>query len=547
MRQFKIFILLAIGISSLLGCRKFLDVNSDPASPQKPDLNAIFPPLTAVMSRMMIFDGRFVGQYTQNFSHTSASENYDIHGGNAGGSGANQHWRDFYTLQGTTINLVIKTGIAEEKWDYVGAALAIRAWGLQSTTDYFGEMPYRQAWEDNRVYFDYDDQEYIYFAVDSICKEALTYLARTDGKVNQAVMGRGDQVYQGNRQRWIKFVYGILARNAHHISNKPNYNPNDVIKYVDLSLDGLSDNFNINHTATRNDDTNPWGPARDNLSVRRQSRFITQLLDGNTFIGNTLPISRDPRLGRLLSASFDTTATNSNMPSQNGGYRFILPASGYVIGTAGTASFRQAPSTLYGDSTTINPAIGNFSSGAGKFLFQNRVVFPIMTYHELQFIKAEAAFRKNDLTTAYTAYRNGINGHIDFVNNLNQSASNVTQITTTERNAYLASGSVKQNAASITITDIMLQKYIGDFGWNFVECWSDMRRFNYFDLDELTGLPVYRNYQIPVYSSNNLGPKPAQRFRPTNFSEFDWNLGALRKIGALNVDYHTYEMWFSRP
>ncbi len=504
MKKIKIFMFIVIALSAITGCRKYLDVNSDPASPQNPDLNAIFPPLTAVMSRMMAFDGRFAGQYTQNWSHTSASEVYDAHGGNAGGSGANQHWRDFYTLQGTTINLMLKMGIEEEKWDYVGAALAIRAWGLQSTTDYFGEMPYRQAWEDNRVFFDYDDQEYLYFAVDSLCKKAINYLSRTDGKVNQAVMGRGDQVYGGNRQKWIRFIYGIMARNLHHQSNKPNYNPADVIKYVDLSLTGISDNFNVIHTATRNDDTNPLGPARDNLSVRRQSRFITQLLDGFTLVGNTLPASRDPRLGRMLSLSFDTTTIGATMPTQNGGYRFLTPASGYTIGAVGTASFRQAPSTLYGDSTTTNPAIGNFGTGAGKFLFQNRASFPIMTFHELQFIKAEAAFLKNDPATAYTAYRNGINAHFDFVNNFNQSASNVTQITTIERNSYLAGLSVKQSATTLTLSDIMLQKYIGDFGWNFIECWSDMRRYHYFDLDNATGIPIYRNYQIPVFFCKQL-------------------------------------------
>jgi hypothetical protein len=542
-------ILLSLGIAAVLftGCRKYLDVNSDPASPQDPDLAALLPPVTAVMSRTIVFDGRFTGAYIQNWSSTAASENYDLHGGNAGGSGANQAWRDFYTVQGTAINLIIKKGVIEERWDYVGVAHALRAWGLLNTTDFFGEMPFKQAWEPQRVYFDYDNQDYVYEAVDSLCRVAIQYLLRSDGKVNQSYLSRGDQVYQGDRSKWLRFTYGVLARNYHHLSNKSNYNADSVISFVDRSFLSNVDNFNVVHSATRNDDSNPMGPARDNLTVRRQSRFIVQLLDGTNFAGSSAAVNRDPRLGRMLSMSPDTSTITGTMPTLNGGYRFLTPGTGYTIGTVGSASFRQAPSTLWGDSAITNPALNNFTASSGKFLFTNRASFPIMTYHELQFIKAEAAFRKGSTALAHTSYLNGINAHMDFVNTVNSGVSNVTAITPAQRSAYLASVAVKQTPATLTLTDIMLQKYIGDFGWNLIESWSDLRRYHYFDLDPITTQQVYRGFTIPAYSSNNLGPKPAYRFRPTNFSEFDWNLDALRLIGALNVDYHTYEMWFSQP
>lgn len=529
-------------------CKKYLDINSDPSSPQIPSLASLFPPITAVMSRTMAFDGRFSGAYIQNWSSTAVGETYDVHGGNAGGSGANQAWRDFFQVQGTAINLVVKQGIIEEQWDYVGAALALRAWGLQNATDYFGEMPYYQAWEPNRVYFKYETQDILYKVVDSLCRSSLSYLNRSDGKVNQAVMGRGDLVYAGNREKWKRFVYGILARNWHHLSNKPEYNADSVIAFVDKSMQLNSDNFLITHSATRNDDTNPWGPARDNFYVRRQSRFTVQLLDGTTFYGNTAAGSRDPRIGRMLSVSPDTATLNTNMPTLNGGYRFMLPSSGYVVGTVvGSSAFRLTPATLYGDSNIVNPNASNFAIRQGKYLFQSNATFPIMTYFELQSIKAEAAFKKGDLTTALASYKNAISAHIDFVNINNASANGVTQITAAEKSNYLASAAVKQTTATLTLTDIMLQKYIADFGWNFTESWSDMRRYHYFDIDAQTTQPVYKGFTIPLFSNNNLGPKPAYRFRPTNFSEFDWNLDELKRIGALNQDYHTYEMWFSQP
>lgn len=548
MKIIKNIILLVFTIGFFSGCKKFLDVNSDPTSPQEPDIASLMVPVTSIMSKMMAVDIITVGQYIQNWSSTSINENSDIHGGNAGGASSNGLWRSFYAQQGTSINLIIKKGIQEEKWDYVGAATALRAWGLQQATNYFGEMPYKQAWDDTRYTFGYDSQPELYKTIDSLCLVALNYLQRTDGSVNSVTMARGDQVYGGDRSKWIKFVYGIRARGWQRLTNKPDYNADSVIYFVDQSFISNADNFYIKHTATRNDDTNPLGAARDNFSSRRQSRFIVQLLDGTNFFGNTLPTSRDPRLRGMLTVSPDTATTGGTMLTANGGYRFLSPSVGEpnAAQTSGPL-FRQRVSTFYTDSAIINPAVGTFNASVGKFLFRGTAQFPIMTYHELQFIKAEAAFRKGNTSLAYPAYINAITNHFDFVDFFNAAANPGITPIVPQRSAYLTGGAVKQSAATLTLTDIMLQKYIGDFGWNLIESWSDMRRYHYFDFDQATGLQVYRGYMLTTFSSNNQGPHPAYRYRPTNFSEFDWNFDELRKLGALNVDYHTYEMWFSKP
>jgi hypothetical protein len=548
MKHTKILIclyLLCFGASS---CKKYLDINSDPSSPQTPSLPSLFIPTTAIMSTTMCGDGRISGMYTQNFGSTAALDNYEVHGGNANTAGTgNTAWRNFYQIQGPSLNLVIRQGIIDEQWDYVGAAMAIRAWGLQNATDIFGDMPYYQAWEENRVFFKYDRQEALYFAVDSLCRKSLEYLNRTDGKVSQPVMARGDLVYGGNRDKWKRFVYGLLARNWHHQTNKSNYNADSVISYVDKSMQNNADNFLITHAATKNDDNSYWSPSRDNLSTRRQSKFIVQLLDGTNFTGSTLPTSRDVRLSKMLSASPDTSTTTGNYPSLNGGYRFIVPQTGFSVGSSG-AAFRQAPSTLYGDSIVLNTFINNFTARGGKYIFQSTTNFPIMTYFEMQFIKAEAAFRKGDLTTAYTAYKNGISTHIDFVNTSNISANAVSQINSTDKNNFLTTHpSVKQSSLNLTLTDIMLQKYIADFGWNFTESWCDLRRYHYYDIDPGTTASVYRGYTAPaIFSSNNFGPKLAYRSYPWNV-ENTFNVDEWRKVGAANLDYHTYETWFSQP
>ena len=550
MKKILYIISLTVVLSSLLGCKKYLDINSDPASPSVPSLPALLAPAQATMSRTLIFDARGTGAYTQFWSNTAVSEVYDIHNANQGGSGAgNQGWRDIYQLQGPSINLMIQQGIQNEQWDYVGVAFALRAWGFQYLTDMHSDIVFKQAWEPNRVFFDYDNQETVYKGIDSICRQALVYLSRTDGKVNQAQLGRGDIIYQGNRDRWIRFVYGLMARNYHRLTNKADYKADSVIRYVDLSLASNADNAFVPHSATRNDDTNPMGPARDNFSVRRQSRFIVQLMDGTILRGNSVSASRDPRIRGMLSVSPDTSFISPTMTALNGGYRFLLPSVGYVLGNAGTLTFRRGPATVWGDSAIANPAIANFADRTvGKYLFRNNAPLPIMTYHELQFIKAEAALLKRDKGTAFTAYTNAITSHFDFVNAMNSGTNNYNPISATERTSYLTSPAVKQTAAALTLTDVMQQKFIGNWGWNFLEQWCDMRRYHYYDTDPETSLPVFNGFQpITTFSAFNGGPNLAYRVWPTNFSEFDWNRDALRKIGALSTNYHTLEMWFSQP
>lgn len=541
---------LTVFLSGMVGCKKYLDINSDPASPSVPSLPALLAPAQATMSRTLIFDGRGTGQYNQFWSSTAVQEVYDIHNANQGGSGiGNQGWRDIYQLQGPSINLIIQQGIQNEQWDYVGVALALRAWGFQYLTDMHSDIVFKQAWEPNRVFFDYNDQETVYKGIDSICRQALVYLSRTDGKVNQAQLVRGDIIYQGNRNRWIKFVYGLMARNYHRLTNKADYKADSVIRYVDLSLASNTENTFVPHSATRNDDTNPMGPARDNFSVRRQSRFIVQLLDGTILRGSSTGANRDPRIRGMLSLSPDTSFISPTMTALNGGYRFLLPSVGYTLGTAGSLTFRRGPATVWGDSAIANPAIANFADRTiGKYLFRNNAPLPVMTYHELQFIKAEAALIKRDKGTAFTAYRNGISAHFDFVNAMNSGTNNFSPISTAERAAYLASPAIKQTAAALTLTDVMQQKFIGNWGWNFLEQWCDFRRYHYYDIDPETTLPVFNGFQtITTFSAFNGGPNLAYRVWPTNFSEFDWNRDALRKIGALNTNYHTLEMWFSQP
>ncbi|MHB9055023.1 MAG: SusD/RagB family nutrient-binding outer membrane lipoprotein [Paludibacteraceae bacterium] len=108
----------------------------------------------------------------------------------------------------------------------------------------------------------------------------------------------------------------------------------------------------------------------------------------------------------------------------------------------------------------------------------------ILTYHEMCFIKAEIYMRKGEKDKALAAYKDGIKANIDMMQakltewkaagfkNPDMWPMDDAQIT-----SYLSSAAVCQNPGSLTMADIMLQKYVA-MGCS-LENWNDMRRFNY--------------------------------------------------------------------
>ena len=275
--------LLVLGAS----CNEYLDINEDPSFPQVAAGYAILPPVLQQMVRGETFDSRFTAQYVQYWGSSAAGNTYDRHGYAAGSDAQGEKWRQHYWAIGQNIDLMIKEGEENNRWDYVGAAKAIRAWSWQSTTDYHGEMILKQAFEPNRYVFDYDTQEEVYAEVRRLCEEAIKELSRTD--YNKS-LNRGDLVYRGDTDKWVRFTYAVLARNAHHISNKASYSPDKVIEYVDKSFRNNADNFDVPHAGTNTTDGNFYGPLRNNMGSFLPTAYIVSLLD------STVLKARDPRL-----------------------------------------------------------------------------------------------------------------------------------------------------------------------------------------------------------------------------------------------------------
>ncbi|MGQ0562450.1 MAG: RagB/SusD family nutrient uptake outer membrane protein [Gemmatimonadota bacterium] len=518
-------VLLVAGMSTVAtGCKDFLDVNTNPNGPEVVTANLYLPAMVHWMVTSPQFDGRFVGRYTQQWTLPGTSlSTWDRMGYDPGSDNAAQQWRDVYWTLGQNLVDMMTKSEAEERWDLLGVGYILKAWGWQVLTDLHGEIIVKQAIDQSRFAFDYDTQEFAYQEVQRLLNEAIKNLARTDGAVDQEYLARGDKLYNGDRTKWLKLAYGMLALNLNHYSNKPAlYKPTEVLAAVDKSFTGNADDalFNYPGASPGNEDRNFWGRTRNNITNYRQTRFILNLMDGTHFGGVV-----DPRLSRMLS------------PSPDGQYRGLDPN---VVGF-GALTTAQRPNNFFGFAGAGGIGV------AGRYIFDDVAKIPLLTYAQLQFTKAEAAYRMGDKGTAATAYRNGISAHIDFVNARNQEigSQSASTITAAEKTAFLASPEI--TPANLTLTHIMSQKYIALWGWGHNELWLDMRRYHYTDIDPASGKQVYPGFAPPTNLYADNGGKIAQRIRPRFNSEYVWNIPALTVIGGLALDYHTKPMWIIEP
>lgn len=539
MKKNNIFHLTAVAILlALTGCEKKIDeAFANPNASVRVPVETLLPGIignfvgssaAAGSAYGTANDGLYIGRYVQFWATNSAGNQYDQMGGATGASDIlGSVWAMHYFGMGENLNKMVKWGIEEEKWDYAGVGYAIRAWSWLQLTNMYGEVILKEAFRPDQLVFNYDTQQEVYDSVRVIAHRAIAYLEKTGGQANQANLAKGDAYfYNGDVNKWKKFAYTVLARSFSHLSNKSTYNADSVIRYAQLGINTNADNASAKFANTGITGTsNFYGPYRNNVGTLRQSEYIANLMNGlnSRFSGAT-----DPRAWYMLRENTNKTI------------RGIKPNKG----SSGLAANDQ-PQSFWGQ--PFGTATAPTTDVASRYIFKNGAPFPIITASENKFILAEAYLRKGDANAARTAYADGISLNIDMLNaDFKTDVPADKQITPAMKAAFLANTTVVPDAASLTLSHIMLQKYIALYGFGMMETWVDMRRFHYVDQDPKGG-QVYADLVLPTGTDlfiNNSG-KYTYRARPRYNSEYLYNVAELTRLGATALDYNTKEQWFS--
>lgn len=304
-------------------------------------------------------------------------------------------------------------GSEEGNYNTLGIAQILTAWNLAALTDVMGDVPWSEAIQPGVIYTPVlDKQENIYQDIFSLLDDAIENLDKASVFPS---LGSQDLIYNGDTENWKKFAYGLKARYKMRLSYKtPAYN--EVIALADQSF------------------TSPEEQAQFNYNGNTaQSPFYCMFQDRDYYgasqsLHNKLIERNDPRDDVFFTA---------------------YPGTGedLVFAPNGTANQIQGYYSISAISTITAPTY-------------------LLSYHELEFLKAEAFVRLNNLPEAEQALKSAIAAAFQKVN-IGLSAADAED--------YF-NANVKAKFDANPLSEVMNQKYLAFFEEEALEAYNDYRR-----------------------------------------------------------------------
>ena len=330
---------------------------------------------------------------------------------------AKNTWEKLYTealLNAERIRLLATTE-GQENAHYEGVALVMRSWVYSLLTDIFGPIPYTQALqtkgEEEILKPAYDAMPVVYEGVINDLDQAVALLTQEADAI------RGDILFNGNIERWIKFANSLQLKLLNRASSAPSFSVDIAAKMTEIVnnrpiFTSNEDYAFLVHSATR-PSNNEWNEVIVN-GGRDDWRASATLVDA-------LNELNDPR----VTVFFNPTTAGEYAGMPNG-----LPDALALEYTA-QASF------------------------IGSQMWESTTPTVVMSYAELQFVLAEAALR-GDIAGDPKAYLDeAINASFD-------------QFSLETPAGYL-------DGQAATLENMMFQKWIALYGQG-IEAWTEYRR-----------------------------------------------------------------------
>jgi len=309
--------------------------------------------------------------------------------------------------------------------------------------------------------------------------------------------GNFDYAAYGSNQRISQYYYNLLTNMRGAGTVDPRMPKIVPASMANVQLDG--NGRATSYTWNRSIGVDIYGPATRLVKGGATSIVTPTYAATNTNIKYTIANATDRAnfIDAQVQAGRTYTVNGNDVTvTYKAGSLFINSTNYLYAGDTVYVNLRSTALATAGNipqpETDVNwyPTLAAYNAGVvgSTGSFQTRPVSDqeILTYHEMCFIKAEVYLRKGDATNAYTAYKAGIQAHLDMMQakltqwqgsgytktNPDMAPMNQAAIT-----AYLASDAVSQSPGALTMSDIMLQKYVA-MGCS-IENWNDMRRFNF--------------------------------------------------------------------
>lgn len=452
-RIYRVLPIAAICFCAASCTKDFEEVNTDPNR-----INEISPGtlLNPIIYEVSAFNMQKSDDFTFNlmqvmlpFPSTSGGvHRYDI-SENAG----NSTWTTYYRWL-TNVKEMEEASVKFGDVNYQAIALTLKAWIYSNLTDCFGDVPMEEAGRGDEGIFrpKFNTQKEVYTQI-------LADLEKANGLfLTTKAMSYGTEIlFNNNVTSWKRFCNSLYMRLLLRVSKRTEMNSpaklremiNNPTKYPVFTANDQAAILKVTGVAPN---VSPWGRAVDFTTFRATGRFFTDQLN----------LLNDPRRARWISQA----------RAQNGTT---------MIG------YRGIPSGYAGSDSQFDYLPSNFLVS----LVTAPMTCLLMSYAEVEFIKAEVEFREGNAAAAKAAYDKGVKAAIeqwgavmpaDYFNNTEAAYNN-------------------------TLERIMLQKYFALFFTDFQQ-WFEYRRTGFPVLPVAEGMvnnkvvPVRYQYPVNVRSTN---------------------------------------------
>lgn len=322
----------------------------------------------------------------------------------------NAIYNNMYNLK-TIIDKCSDGGSEEGNYHTLAIAQTLLAHNLATLTDLMGDVPWSEALQPGIVYTPkLDNQEDIYNEVHRLLDDAL---ANFDKTTKFPSLGNQDFIYKGNIANWKKFANGLKARYIMRTSFI-NEDFDGVISFANKAFASASEQAQLTYNGT--------------TMISPFYKFFT---DRNYFgasqsLFNKLDERNDPRIDVLWKPATGTSEVE------------IAP-NGNPVQVQGR----------YGVSAISVPTAPTY----------------LLSYHEIEFLKAEAYVRKGDLGSAEASLRKAVTA-----------ALSKSNIGLASKAAEYLDNEVLPRFNSNPLAEVMNQKYLAFYEEEAIEAYCDYRR-----------------------------------------------------------------------
>jgi hypothetical protein len=456
------FLLIALFTAFLWSCSEDImdDINKNVNNASSADAFAILPDAalksayTANATDLAWYASAFIehsaGQWAQ---HHDADRRLGLHAT----SHFNNHWNGMYDIL-NMLKIIRERcapgGPEENNKQALGMAQILTAYNLAVLTDFWGDVPWSEAIQGaGNLKPKFDKQSVIYQDIFKFLDDGIATL-QADIANPGPQAGVFDYIYAGNAQKWIQAAYALKARYHMRLSQRDGDASSKALAAMNNAFSSAADQFMFAKFEATASGENPW----------YQFRFQRSHLAVSTTLFNLMNDRNDPRMEIWFSKLGDPAAFNPAPPGEADRYQ----------------------GGFYSESLiTYNPATIT--------VCRTRAT-PLMTYHELKFIEAEARQRTGgDFTTAL---RQAIQASFVFHG-----------LTADDANAYF-DANVAARLQANPLQEIMTQKYIAMYEHEASEAYHDYRRVRIPTLfnpnNAVVGFPERSQYGLSEETSNPL-------------------------------------------